>query len=136
MTRADLIERLSKRARLSKKTAGLVVETIFEALAEGLRRGEHTELRGFGTFNVRQYQAFRGRNPRNGEPVEIPSRRLATFRASAAMTGRLNHVKRPSVKLVHNGPGQPRKSNSITGVWRAFESEETPKAEEITRRMG
>jgi integration host factor subunit beta len=137
MTRADLIERLSQQRQISKKAATLVVEEMFDSMAHALRQGDHIELRGFGTFEVRQYQTFWGKNPRTGEPLEVEARRLACFRASREMGERLNKTSEPGVRLVHAGPGEPkRKSLSITGEWEAYQDEESPGTDEITRKMG
>lgn len=140
MTRADLIERLSQKRRISKKAAALVVEEIFDGMARALRHNERIELRGFGTFEVRQYETFLGRNPRTGEPLEIEARRLACFRVSGEMSARLNSKQDPGVRLVHAGTGRPRKkSMSITGVWQAYQDpadEAMPETDEITRKMG
>ena len=139
MTRASLIERLSQQRKLSKKAATLIIEEIFDGMAKALRRDEHIELRGFGTFEVRRYQTFWGRNPRTGEPLEIQARRLAYFRPSRELIERLNiqQGQEPDVRLVHTGPGRPRKkSGSITGVWQAYQDQETPDCDQITRKMG
>lgn len=137
MNRADLIERLSQQKRISRKAAALVVEEIFESMLQALRKGDHIELRGFGTFEVRQYQTFWGKNPRTGEPLEIQARRLPCFRASKEMGHRLNSRQQAGVRLVHAGPGKPKKkSTSITGVWEAYKDEAIPETDEITRKMG
>jgi integration host factor subunit beta len=137
MTRASLIERLSQQRKLSRKAATLVVEEIFDSMAKALRRDERIELRGFGTLEVRRYQTFWGRNPRTGEPLEIQARRLAYFRPSREMIERLNVQQGPGVSLVHTGPGRPKKkSTSITGVWQAYQGQEVPDSDEITRKMG
>ncbi len=137
MTRADLIERLAQQKQISKKAATLVVEEMFDSMAQALRHGDHIELRGFGTFEVRQYQTFWGRNPRTGEPLEIRARRLACFRTSKDLSNRLNGSQEPGVRLVHAGPGRPKKkSTSITGVWEAYQDQQVPDTDEITRKMG
>ncbi len=137
MTRADLIECLAEQRQISKKTATLIVEEIFDGMVRALRQGERIELRGFGTFEVRQYQTFLGRNPRTGEPFEIQARRLACFRVSRDMSHRLNRQQEPGIHLVHAGPGRPKKkSTSITGVWEAYQDQEVPDTDEITRKMG
>jgi integration host factor subunit beta len=137
MTRADLIDHVSQQRKISKKAATLVVEEIFDSMVQALRRGERIELRGFGTFEARQYQSFRGRNPRTGEPVEIEARRLGCFRVSRDMSDRLNRQPVADVRLVHAGPGTPRtKPTNITGVWEAYEAKEIPDTDEITRKMG
>lgn len=137
MTRADLIECLAEQRQISKKAATLIVEEIFDGMARALRHGERIELRGFGTFEARQYQTFWGRNPRTGEPLEIQARRLASFRVSRDMSDRLNRPQDPDIHLVHTGPGRPRqRSTSITGVWEAYQDQEVPDTDEITRKMG
>jgi integration host factor subunit beta len=136
MTRSELIKRLSRKKRMTRVRAELLVETIFDGLAQSLRRGEPIEIPGFGTFDVRRYRAHLARNPRTGEPVEVKARRLAFFRASSEFAERLNQEREPAARLVHRGPGKPRKSTSITGVWNAFEPEEAPMSDTITRRMG
>ena len=135
MTRADLIKQLLQRRRMTHLQAELVVEAIFDCVAQGLRQGERSEIRGFGTFEARTYAPYRGRNPKTGKAVDVPSRQLAFFRTSPMLADRLNQGQPPAAWLVHNGPGKPRKSTSITGVWQAIE-DEAPDADQITRRMG
>jgi nucleoid DNA-binding protein len=121
---------------MTKVRAELLVDTIFDRVAQTLRRGEPIELEGFGTFDVRRYGPHVARNPRTGEPVEVKARRLAFFTASTELVERLNQEREPAARLVHRGPGQARKSTGITGVWQAFEPEEAPTTDEITRKMG
>ena len=135
MTRADLIECILRKGRITRLRAEMLVETIFDSLQESLRRGEPVELRGFGTFDVRHYGPYRGRNPRTGQSVDVRARRLPFFRPSPALVERVNKVHEPPARLVHRGPGLPRKSTGITGVWMALEEEGTPRTDEITRRM-
>jgi integration host factor subunit beta len=135
MTRAELVKQLLQKRRMTHLQAELVVEAIFDCVAHSLQRGERVEIRGFGTFEARTYAPYRGRNPKTGKAVDVQSRQLALFRASPMLAERLNQGQQPSAWLVHNGPGKPRKSTSITGVWQAIE-DEAPEADEITRRMG
>jgi integration host factor subunit beta len=134
MTRSGLIKRLLKKKRMTNLQAERLVATMFDGVAQSLLRGERVELRGFGTFEVRGYGSYQGRNPRTGQTLDVQPRRLALFRASPMLANRLN--QEPSARLVHRGPGVPRKSTGITGVWKAIESDEPPIADEITRRMG
>jgi integration host factor subunit beta len=136
MTRIELIKRLARKTRMTRVQATVLVETIFDGLAQSLRRGEPVEIAGFGTFDVRRYRPHLARNPRTGEPVEVKARRLAFFRASSELAGHFNQEWEPAVRLVHRGPGKPKKSTGITGVWQAFEPEEAPMTDEITRKMG
>lgn len=136
MTRAGLIKRLSRKRGITRAQAELFIETIFDCVAQSLCRGERVDLRGFGSFDMRQYRSHLGRNPRTGESVEVRPRRLARFRASPLLANQLNQRREPPARLVHRGPGTPRKAMGITGVWMAFEPDGTPKTDEITRRMG
>jgi integration host factor subunit beta len=135
MTRAGLIERILQERRMTRRQAEIAVEAVFDCLQDSLRRGDPVELRGFGTFDVRHYGPYRGRNPRTGQSVEVKARRLPFFRPSPALVDRVNKGQQPPASLVHDGPGVPRKSTGITGVWMAIEEQEAPKADEITRRM-
>jgi integration host factor subunit beta len=136
MTRAGLIERILQKSRITRLQAEILVEAILGCLQESLSRGEPVELRGFGTFDVRHYGPYRGRNPRTGQAVAVEARRLPFFRASPALVDRVNKSRQPPARLVHRGPGVLRKSTGITGVWMAVEQDAVPKADEITRRMG
>ena len=70
MTKAQLIEKLSEQVTtLTKRQAEVVVNTIFNGIRTALARGDKIEIRGFGSFEVRNYKAYEGRNPRTGEPV-------------------------------------------------------------------
>ena len=79
MTKADLVERVAKEAEMTKKDAEQLVEIIFESIISSLNEGEKIELRGFGSFRVRQRNARKGRNPKTGEAVDIPAKRVAYF---------------------------------------------------------
>lgn len=80
MTKADLVEKVSKEADMTKKDAEQLVEIVFESIIGSLNRGEKIELRGFGSFRVRERNARKGRNPKTGAPVNIPAKRVAYFK--------------------------------------------------------
>ncbi len=80
MTKADLVEIVAKEADMTKKDVEQLVEIIFDSIVSTLNRGEKIELRGFGSFRVRERNARKGRNPKTGEPVEIPAKRVAYFK--------------------------------------------------------
>ncbi|MCL2451081.1 MAG: integration host factor subunit beta [Polyangiaceae bacterium] len=81
MTKSELIDALAgKRTDLTKARAELVVNCVFDAMTEALQRGEGIEIRGFGSFTVRPYKPYSGRNPRTGEPVDVPAKRLPFFK--------------------------------------------------------
>ena len=76
MTKAELVEDVARAAELTKKDAERLVEIVFESIIETLNHGEKIELRGFGSFRVRERDARRGRNPKTGDPVDIPAKRV------------------------------------------------------------
>ena len=80
LTKAALIEEVAHVAGLTKKRAEIIVDTVFGSIVETLHRGERVELRGFGSFRLRRREPRRGRNPRTGDRVEVPSKRVAYFK--------------------------------------------------------
>jgi integration host factor subunit alpha len=82
MTKAHLVDRIFEKIGLSKKEAQELVEVLFDTMRQTFVEGESVKISGFGTFNVRQKMARRGRNPKTGEDLEISPRMVITFRAS------------------------------------------------------
>jgi integration host factor subunit beta len=80
MNRADIVNRLSEQSNLSQKLAKLVVDTIIDTIRKAIISGERVEIRGFGSFSLRSYKPYKGRNPKNGEIVEVPAKRLPYFK--------------------------------------------------------
>lgn len=80
MTKADLVEKVAKEADMTKKDAEQLVEIVFESIVSTLNKGEKIELRGFGSFRVRERDARKGRNPKTGTAVNIPAKRVAYFK--------------------------------------------------------
>jgi integration host factor subunit beta len=80
MNKADLIEELSKKEDLTEKLAGEIVNLIFDGFTETLKKGGRIEIRGFGSFSVREYRPYTGRNPRTGKIVEVKPKRLPFFK--------------------------------------------------------
>lgn len=81
MTKNQLIEKVAKKAHLTKRAAHDAVNSIFDIIKDNLVRGEKTIITGFGTFLVRSRAARRGRNPQTGEPMQLPSKKLPSFTA-------------------------------------------------------
>jgi integration host factor subunit beta len=90
MTKADLIEEVSQAGKLTRRDAEVVVETVFESMSQALARGEKIELRGFGSFRVQERSARRARNPKTGEEVDVPARKVPRFRPGREMRELLN----------------------------------------------
>ncbi len=80
MTKADLVETVAKEAEMTKKDAEKLVEIIFDTIIGTLNNGEKIELRGFGSFRLRERNARQGRNPKTGEADDIPAKRVAYFK--------------------------------------------------------
>jgi len=76
MTKADLIDEVSRLAELTRKDSEVIVEAIFDSVVRSLRAGDKIEIRGFGSFRTRQRKARMGRNPKTGEKVEVPAKRF------------------------------------------------------------
>jgi len=90
MTKAELVEDVAQAADLTKKDAERLVEIVFESIIETLNQGEKIELRGFGSFRVRERGARRGRNPKTGDPVDIPAKRVPYFKPGKEMKELIN----------------------------------------------
>ncbi len=91
MTKADLVARAADAVgpRVTKKDCGLVVDAFLDAVKDALERGEGIEIRGFGTFKVRCRKPRTARNPRTGEPVEVPARAAPVFQPSSLLRDRV-----------------------------------------------
>ena len=93
MTKSELIDAVAERTpRISKKDSAAVVDTIFESLAQALRRGERIEIRGFGSFQIKIHPAHEGRNPATGKPMPFPARRRPFFKASKELRELVNEA--------------------------------------------
>jgi integration host factor subunit beta len=93
MNKAKLIEKVSERVRITSKVAKVVVDTIFDTMQESLEKGEGIEIRGFGSFVVRNYGAYKGRNPKTGENVDVAPKKLPYFKVAKEMKGLVNRIK-------------------------------------------
>ena len=80
MNKSDLITALSDKESLTEKNASEIVHLIFDGFTDTLKKGGRIEIRGFGSFTVREYKAYKGRNPKNGEHVEVKPKRLPFFK--------------------------------------------------------
>ncbi len=90
MTKADLVEKVASEAEMTKKDAEQLVEIIFESIIDSLNNGEKIELRGFGSFRVRERNARQGRNPKTGAAVKIPAKRVAYFKPGKELKDSIN----------------------------------------------
>jgi integration host factor subunit beta len=102
MTKSDLIEAVAAKLHLPKGKAEVIVNCIFDSMEDSLRHGDRIEIRGFGSFEIRNYKAYEGRNPRTGEAVEVQPKRLPFFKVGKELKERVNvtvakHSRPPKV---------------------------------------
>jgi len=90
MTKYELVCALAKSCKIPLRRAYIVVDTFFEKLTRALMNGEKVEIRNFGNFVVRYYDGYTGRNPKSGEKVKIPAKRLPLFKAGLGLRKMLN----------------------------------------------
>lgn len=96
MTKADFIAVIANKLKFPWARAELLVDTVFDCLEQSIRGGEKIEVRGFGTFQVRSYRGYKGRNPRTGQVVEVRAKRLPHFKVSIELAARVNKGRRSS----------------------------------------
>ncbi len=85
MNKTDLIAHVASKADMTKKDAEQVVNAFFAAIEDALKVGDKVQLIGFGTFEVRDRQARKGRNPQTGDEIDIPATRVPAFKAGKAL---------------------------------------------------
>ena len=90
MNKSELIDKIAERASLPRKKAEHVVNLIFDAMTHALARGERIEIRGFGSFVSKHYRARMGRNPRTGETIPVPAKRLPFFKVGKELRERVD----------------------------------------------
>jgi integration host factor subunit beta len=90
MNKSQLIETLAQQETLTMKTAEMVVNAIFDNMVEALMLNERIELRGFGSFKVKYYEGYQGRNPKTGKVIEIKGKKLPFFKVGKELWERVN----------------------------------------------
>lgn len=80
MNKTDIIDRVTEELHVNQKIAKIAVETIVESISKAIIDGERVEIRGFGNFTLRNYKAYKGRNPKTGEVVNVPPKKLPYFK--------------------------------------------------------
>jgi len=91
VTKSELIEKVMQtHGMLNMKVSEIVVNTVFDSIEEALREGDKVEIRGFGSFTIRERLAREARNPKSGEVVRIPSKRTPFFKTGKELKERVN----------------------------------------------
>ena len=90
MTKSELIDAVARRTKLTKSRAEHGVNCIFDSMTASLERGEGIEIRGFGSFKVKDYKGYNGRNPKTGQTVWVPPKRLPFFKVGKELQKMVN----------------------------------------------
>lgn len=90
LTKSKLIDLIAERSGLTRKRAERVVNTIFDQMSHALISGHRIEMRGFGSFSVKHYTPYVGRNPRTGDEVQVPAKRAIKFKVGKDLRERVN----------------------------------------------
>jgi len=90
MTKAELVNKIMQKTDLGKKDAAVVVQTILDSIIESLQDGEKVELRGFGSFKIRVRGPRKGRNPKTGDSVDVPAKKIPYFKPGKELRDLIN----------------------------------------------
>ena len=105
VTKSELIERIAENLKLPAGKAEAIVNCVFDSMVHALERGEGIEIRGFGSFTVRDYKSYEGRNPRTGEPVHVAPKRLPFFKVGKDLRERVNAQVGQPMPVDRDQPG-------------------------------
>ena len=94
-TKAGLTDAVAERAGLPRIRAEALVNQIFQCITEALKQGDHIDLRGFGTFKIKRYDGYDGRNPRTGEHVHVKPKRQVLFKAGKDLREKVDASRSP-----------------------------------------
>jgi integration host factor subunit beta len=110
MTKAELIEDVSRVVAMSRKDSEIIVETIFDSIVKSLKAGDKIEIRGFGSFRTRQRNPRIGRNPKTGTRVDVPAKKIPYFKPSKELKDLVNNSQ-PTESPVAPPAPPPEASN-------------------------
>ncbi len=96
MTKAELVEEVSRVSDLTKKHSEVIVDTVFKSIIDALHRGEKIELRGFGSFRLRKREPRKGRNPKTGDKVDVPPKKVPYFKPGKELKELINKEVAPA----------------------------------------
>ena len=95
MNKSELIEKLAERTGLNVMQAEEIVNLIYRKMRETLVKGGRIEIRGFGSFVVKEYEAYQGRNPKTGQKIDVPPKKLPFFKVGKELKERIDNVEDP-----------------------------------------
>jgi integration host factor subunit beta len=93
VNKSELIERLSERSNITIQQSEEIVNLIYHKMRDALVQGGRIEIRGFGSFVVKEYEAYQGRNPKTGEKIDVPPKKLPFFKVGKEMKERIDHAE-------------------------------------------
>jgi len=102
LTKADLIEEVLRITELPRKESETIVETIFDSIIVSLQKGDKIEIRGFGSFRTRPRRGRVGRNPKTGEKVEVPAKKIPFFKPSKELKDFVNNSASETADSSHS----------------------------------
>ena len=108
MTKADLIDEVSRVVELTRKDSEVIVETIFGSIVRSLHTGDKIEIRGFGSFRTRQRKPRIGRNPKTGDRVEVPAKKIPFFKPSKELKDLVNNSSAAVTNAPASGAAPPQ----------------------------
>ncbi len=116
MTKADLIEEVSRVVEMTRKESEVIVEAIFDSIVRSLRTGDKIEIRGFGSFRTRQRQPRIGRNPKTGARVEVPAKKIPYFKPSKELKDVVNNSSRGGPPSAPSPPLAEQVPNAVAWI--------------------
>ena len=90
MVKSELIEKIAERAGITLFKAEEMIDLFFNSMTQTLCKGGRVEIRGFGAFSVKDYKSYMGRNPKTGEEVKVPAKRLPVWRTGTELRQRVD----------------------------------------------
>lgn len=113
MTKADVIDEVSRVVEMTRKDSEVIVDAIFESVVRSLRSGEKIEIRGFGSFRTRERRARVGRNPKTGARVEVPPKRIPYFKPSKELKDLVNEGVPSAAPVAESAEPAPTAGDQI-----------------------
>jgi integration host factor subunit beta len=116
MTKAELVEEVSRVSDLTKKHSEVIVDTVFKSIIDALHRGEKIELRGFGSFRLRRREPRKGRNPKTGDKVDVPPKKVPYFKPGKELKELINREPDAPVSAPPAANVTPNSDPDLAGV--------------------
>lgn len=96
MNKSGLVEAVAEKSKITKRQAEDLINLVFDKMTEALKRGERIEIRGIGSFIVKDYKSYTGRNPRTGESIQVSPKRLPFFKVGKELKERVDNLDQQS----------------------------------------